>query len=91
MGFRDGLKRIWEKLKSFWIANLGRHYKKISAAIGGLLIYAGVSLYFVLSGAVGMKTWLLDLYKVFAGGLFTVLILSMFGKEENNGTEESSE
>lgn len=88
MGFRNGLKKVWEKLKTFWVDNLTKHYKKISAAVGSLLIFAGVSLYSVLNGSTDLLTWFLDLYKVFAGGLFTVLILSMFGKEENNGNEE---
>ena len=85
--------KIWEKFKTYVRKNLNKNYIKISAAFGALLIWAviklGTPLRMLLTG--GDPDWGMffsALYDTAAGGFLTVAILSIFGREESNGTLE---
>lgn len=92
MGFKNGMKNVWEKMKSFWVDNMDKSHKKVSIAFGIFLI--GVMLLtkplmILWTGGLSKTysdfitgSW--DLFMIF----LAVLIGTFFGNNRENGNKE---
>ena len=94
MGFRDGMKKVWNKIKEGWVENMERDHKKISAGFGMMaIIIIGALIAFWSALAIGVAVDFGFTFGKILGGIegFLILFIGVFFGHKNGIIKESKE